>query len=116
MEETTAFEHIAVFFTRRNGAKLLETTSTEKRTGKNQAEAIKGILNDWQLDKQCVVMSFDTTASNDRKFNGACIHLEALLNHPLIWTACRHHIHEVILSQVFKSIFGNSSSPQIMFF
>ena len=62
-----------------------------------------------------MVLCFDTTASNTGKFNGACINLEALLNHPL-WTACRHHMHEVILSQVFKSIFGKSSSPQIMFF
>ena len=62
-----------------------------------------------------MILCFDTTASNTGKFNVACTNLEALLNHPL-WTACRHHMHKVILSQVFKSIFGKSSSPQITFF
>ena len=61
-------------------------------------------------------MCFDTTTSNTRKFTGACRHLEALLNHLLLLPACRHHMHEVILSQVFKSIFGKSSSPQITIF
>ena len=112
----TAFEHIPVLSSHRNGTKLLEITSLEKETGKNQAEAIKSILNDWELDNQYVAMCFDTKASDTGKFSGACIHLEALLNHPLVWTACCHHMHEVILSQVFKSIFGKFSSPKIMFF
>jgi len=112
----TPMEHIAVLASHRHGTKLLGTTSVEKGTGKNQAEAIKNILCNWDLEKQCVAMCFDTTASNTGKFNGACILLEALLDHPLLWTACRHHVHEVILSQVFKSLFGKSSSPQITIF
>ena len=61
-------------------------------------------------------MCFDTTVSNTGKFNGACILLEALPVHPLLWTACRHHVHEVILAHLFKCLFGNSSSPQITIF
>jgi len=109
-------EHIAVLSSHRNGTKLLGTTSLEAGTGRNQAEAIKGILNNWNLEQQCIALCFDTTASNTGKFNGACILLEALLDHPLLWTACRHHVHEVILSQVFKSLFGKSCSPQIALF
>ena len=48
-------------------------------TGKNQAEAVKSILDDWGLDKQCVSMCFDTTASNTGKFNGVCIILQECL-------------------------------------
>ena len=114
--EITAFEHIVVVSSHCDGTKLLGTTSLEKGTGKNQAEVIKSVLNDWELDNQWVAMCFDTTILNIGKFNDACIHLEALLNHPLLWTACCHHMHKVSLSQVFKSIFGKSSSPQIMFF
>ena len=61
-------------------------------------------------------MCFDTTASNTGKFNGACILLEELLDHPLLWTVCRHHVHEVISAHVSKCLFGNSSSPQITIF
>ena len=112
----TAFEHITVLSSHHNGTKLLGTTSPKKETGKNQAEAIKNILHDWELVKQSVATCFDTTASNTGKFHGACIHSEALLNYPLLWTPCCHHMQEVILSHVFKSIFGKSSSSQIMFF
>ena len=58
-------------------------------------------------------MCFDTTSSNTGKFNGACILLEALLGHPLLWTACRHHVLEVVLSNVAKLIFGVSTGPKI---
>ena len=61
-------------------------------------------------------ISLKSIASNIGKFNDACIHLESLLNHSLLWTACRHHMHEVILSPVFKNIFVKSSRPQIIFF
>ena len=95
--------------------KLVGTTSSERVTGRHQAEAIKHILNAWNLKKQSVAMCFDTSASNTGKFNGACIFLEALLDHPLLWTACCHHVHEVILAHVFKCLFGNSSTTQITF-
>ena len=91
---------------------MLGPTSLERNTGSDQAEAIKHILNAWNVEEQSVAMCFDTTASNPGKFTGASILLEALLDHPLLWTACRHHVHEVILAHVFKRLFGNSSSPQ----
>ena len=108
-------EHIAVLSSRLCGTKLLGST-LERGTGRDQAEAIKHILNAWNLEEQSVAMCFDTTASNTGKFNGACILLEALLDHPLLWTACRHHVHGVILALVFKCFFYNSSSPQITIF
>ena len=61
-------------------------------------------------------MCFDTTASNTRKFAGACILLEALIGHPLLWTSCRYHMLEVIVGNVFKVIFGPSSSLKVEFF
>ena len=61
-------------------------------------------------------MCFDTTASNTGKFAGACILLEALNGYPLLWTSCRHHMLEIILGDVFKAIFGPTSSPRVDFF
>ena len=112
----TPAEHIAVLSRHRSGTKLLRTTSLKRGTGRDQAEAIKHILNAWNLEEQSVAMCFVPTASNTGKFNGACILLEALLDHPLLRTACRHHVHEVISAHVFKCFFGNSSSPQITIF
>ena len=82
--DSTAFERIAVLSSHRNKKKLLGTTFLEKEIGKNQAEAIRSILNDWKLDKQCVAICFDTTVSNTGKFSGAYVHMEALVNHSLL--------------------------------
>lgn len=74
-------------------------------TGILQASAIKQMLEDWDIEKSCSAMCFDTTSANTGKFAGACILLEALLGHPLLWTACRHHMYEIVLSKVVKEIF-----------
>ena len=58
-------------------------------------------------------MCFDTTVSNTGKFSGPCILLEAILGHPLLWTACRHHVLEIILSIGAKLIFGPCVGPKI---
>ena len=42
--------------------------------------------------------------------------IEAVIGHPLLWTSCRHHMLKVILEDVFKVIFGPSSSPKVEFF
>jgi len=42
--------------------------------------------------------------------------VKALLGHPLLWTACRHHVLEVVLSNAAKLIFGASIGPKIKYF
>ena len=74
------------------------------------------MLEEWSIEQRCVGMSFDTTASNTGKFAGACILLEALRGHSLLWTSGRHHMLEVILEDVFKVIFGLGSSPKVDYF
>ena len=63
----TPTEHITVLLSHRSGTKLLGTP-LEQGTGRDQAEAIKHILNAWNLEEQSVAMCFDTTASNTGKF------------------------------------------------
>ena len=105
-------EHLAVLASSTNGKleKLLGITDLDSRAGLNQAKAVKNILEEWSIEQRCVAMCFDTTVSNTGKFAGACILLEALICHPLLRTSCRHHMLEVILGDVFKVIFGPSSS------
>lgn len=42
--------------------------------------------------------------------------IEKALDKELVWIACRHHIFEIILSDVFKTLFGSSSGPDISLF
>ena len=61
-------------------------------------------------------MCFNTTASNTGRFHGACVLLEQLIGRNLLWMACRHHIFEVLLSDVFTICLGPSTGPEILFF
>ena len=74
-------DHLAVLASATNAKvmKLFGTTDLHNGTGLNQAMAIKDILEEWNIVKQCVATCFDTTASNTRKFTGACILMEAFI-------------------------------------
>jgi hypothetical protein len=57
-------------------------------------------------------MCFDTTASNTGRLKGACTILERILGRELLYLACRHHILEVMLRDVFECKFGSTTGPQ----
>ena len=62
-------------------------------------------------------MTFDITESNTGHKSAACISVQLLLNRPLLWSGCRHHIGEVILSHVFQDLqIETSQSPDITVF
>ena len=106
-------EHIAILSSHGNDIKLLGTTRLDSGTGLNQDNAIKNMLDEWDIQELCLGMCFDTTASNTGKFSGACILLEAILGYPLLRIACRNHVLETILSNVAKLVFGPSDGPKI---
>ena len=111
-------EHLAVLASATNEklVKLLSTTDLDSETGLYQTKAIKNMLEELSIEQRCVAMCFDTTASNTRKFAGACIQWQALIGHPLLWISCRHHPQKVTLGDVFKVIFGPGSSQEVDFF
>lgn len=47
---------------------------------------------------------------------GACVRIKAFLGHSLLWLACRHHIHKVVLKHAFEQCCGSSSGPEILIF
>ena len=61
-------------------------------------------------------MSFDTTANNSDAVKGAAVLIEQDMSKDLLQLACRHHIFEVLLGEVFNSIAGPSSGPDIQIF
>ena len=65
-----------------------------------------------------VNLLFDTTASNTgHHISTACVTLQQAIGRPLLWSACRHHIGEVIIGHVFNDLkIETSRSPEITVF
>ncbi|ESN93949.1 hypothetical protein HELRODRAFT_180358 [Helobdella robusta] len=56
------------------------------------------------------------TASNTGKLKGVCTLLEKAMGRNLLWMACRHHMFEVLLADVFNVCLGPFTGPEILFF
>jgi len=62
-------------------------------------------------------MTFDTTSSNTGHLTAACIAIQEKLQRAVLWSGCRHHIGEVILSHVFTDLkIEASKSPDVTLF
>lgn len=61
-------------------------------------------------------MVFDTTASNTGIRNGCAVLIECELKHSLLWLACRHHIYETHIKNIWKAITGATSGPDDLLF
>ena len=96
--------------------KLLGVPALLSGTGKDTAAAVLQQLQSWHCESFIIGMCFDTTASNTGRHSGACQLLENALNRNLLWLACRHHMHEILLSDMFAVCFGPSSGPEVTFF
>ena len=91
--------------------KLLGDIPISDGTGKQIAQNVFKLLKDWNIEKNIVGLSFNTTSANTRSENGANIHLEMLLEKPLFWFASQHHILELVLSAAIKCKLGQTSGP-----
>ncbi|KAK5879916.1 hypothetical protein CesoFtcFv8_022992 [Champsocephalus esox] len=75
------------------------------------------LLQDWCCTDQVVNMAFDTTASNIGHLTAPCIAIQLSLGRPLLWSGCRHHIGEVLLSHIFTDLkMETSRSPEVTLF
>jgi hypothetical protein len=82
------------------------------RMGRSEATEVNKLCDSWGVSKNIIAQVFDTTATNTGCENGACTIFEAeFLKRKVLWCACRRHVDEVILSDVWKSFFGKTSSP-----
>ena len=89
----------------------------EKKTGKIVKELTETVLTSWNCEESIVNLVFDTTASNTGHISAACATLQQYLDRALLWSGCRHHIGEVIVSHVFKDFKIEASSwPETMLF
>ena len=95
---------------------LLAIPKLSSSTGANIANALMDTVTSWDLQNCVKALSFDTTASNTGHKGGACVLFERKLQSDLLYLACRHHIHEIMLQEVFTEALGPSSGPDIAIF
>src|SRR6218665_2190440 len=78
------------------------------------ADVMIEVLSEWGV-KNCIkALSFDTTSSNIGRKNGACVLVEMQLQKEVLYLACRHHIHEILLQEAFSIPMGPSTGPDIL--
>ena len=91
--------------------------SGEESSGNKIANLTLDQLNSWHCTESIVNMTFDTTASNTGHVSAACVTIQQRLGKALLWSGCRHHIGEVVLSHVFEDLkIETSRSPDVVLF
>ena len=89
------------------------TPGTDRKSGDIISNLTINLLDSWQCKDSIVNMVFDT-ASNTGHVSGACISIQRDLNRALLWSACRHHVGEVILTHIFEDLqIEVSRSPDV---
>ena len=78
--------------------------SGEESSGNKVANLTLDLLNSWHCTESIVNMTFDTTASNTDHISAAFVTIQQRLGKALLWSVCRHHIGEVVLSHVFEDL------------
>ena len=74
-------------------------------------------MTEWQRRERIVNTTFDTTSSNTGHLSAACITIQDKLQRVVLWSGCRHHIGEVLLSHVFSDLrIEVSKSPDVTLF
>ena len=96
--------------------KLLGVPETVDGTGMAESELVKNLLMEWDIKEEVSAMVFDTTSSNTGADIGACKCLEVWLDKPVLWLACRHHVHELHLKRFIQDITGQTKDPGVALF
>ena len=96
--------------------KLLSANMINNGSGESQSiEVIKSIDN-WGIRDKIVGINFDTTSSNTGVENGAVTKIEANLQKPVLWNACRHHICEIFIKAAYDSLYDDGTCPYYKMF
>lgn len=85
-------------------------------TGKLEAEAVFDLIVLWNLTLRIVGGVFDTTSVNTGIHNGVMAFLERFLNRALLHFACRHHVSELMLKDVYESCLGALKGSEVVIF
>lgn len=114
--EKVEVDRLPILVTGNDVEKLLGVPKLPVGTGKAIAKAVFDTLNDWKITHKIQGMCFDTTSCNTGIHIGACKLLEQKIGKQLLSLACRHHIYEIVVGDVFSVVFGPSSGPCVLMF
>ena len=90
---------------------------SDQKAGTLISERTINYLKDWDCVESVVNMCFDTTPANTGHLTAACISIQDGLDKAMLWSACRHHVGERILVEVFESLkIEASKSPDVSIF
>ena len=93
------------------------TKAADQSTSTIIAEVTMNLMEKWRFSDQIVTMTYDTMSSNTRHLSGSCIAIQEKLQQAVLWSGCRHHISEVLLSHIFTDLnIEPFKSPDVMLF
>src|SRR6218665_3196364 len=95
---------------------LLSVPKLPSATGQAVADVMIEGLSGREIQNCIKALSFDTTSSNTGRQNGACVLVELQLQKEVLYLACRHHIHEILVAEAFSIAMGLSTGPDILLF
>ncbi len=123
-------ERIAIVLSGHKIEQLLGVVTATDGKGATAAASVDCVLSEWdnwnqtygknksiRIRDRIMGMSFDTTKSNTGHVKGACkIFEEKYMKRKLLHFACRHHVFEVVISGIFKKLFGDTDGPDVSIF
>src|SRR6218665_2466655 len=109
-------DRLPILVSGRGVERLLNVPKLPNDTGEAMANAVVAAINNWHLVENVKALSFDTTASNSGIRAGAAVLIEQKIDKALLYLACRHHIFEAVLGDVFNSLARPSTGPDILLF
>ena len=98
------------------GVPALPTKSSEL-SGELISSQVVPLLEKWNCKEQICSMVFDTTSANTGHLTAGCISIQQKLGKALLWSACRKHVGEVMINQVWDDLGVEvSKSPDYLIF
>ena len=91
---------------------LIAVPETKSNIGLDQLNAVKQVIEDWELQPYILGLAFDTTADNTGKHRGLVVRIEKWLNRALVWFPCPHHHYELHPKKVARLVYGPTTNPE----
>lgn len=110
-----AREHrLAIIWHSNSADKLLSIDKIENKTAASQTSAILRSCQFFDVEKYVKAVACDNENTNTGIDNGTCVRLENELQRNLLRLMCRHHIHEIVVKDVYRYLFS-SGAPTNLF-
>ena len=81
-----------------------------------QAKAVVETLDERSLKEKMFAMSFETTASDTERNEGACVLIVQEPQKNLLYLKCPHHIFERLAQTAFSTTMGSTATLEVLLF